>query len=99
MTLRAISLDDKFDLTHSPILLNGTQALVRLMLMQKARDQAAGLHTAGYVTGYRGSLTELPLQIRGFGPVKEANAAAAAKRRLDLLDLYHAANQKTDPHP
>ncbi len=37
------------------MLLNGTQALVRLMLMQKARDAAAGLNTAGYVTGYRGS--------------------------------------------
>jgi len=35
--------------------LNGTQALVRLMLMQRARDARAGLNTAGYVTGYRGS--------------------------------------------
>ena len=50
-----ISLHDRFDLEKSPILLNGTQALVRLMLMQKARDTAAGLNTAGYVTGYRGS--------------------------------------------
>jgi indolepyruvate ferredoxin oxidoreductase len=50
-----ISLNDRFDLTRSPVLLNGTQALVRLMLMQKARDRAAGWNTAGYVTGYRGS--------------------------------------------
>ncbi|MFN6952077.1 MAG: indolepyruvate ferredoxin oxidoreductase family protein, partial [Albidovulum sp.] len=50
-----ISLADRFDLTKSPVLLNGTQALVRLMLMQKARDRRAGLNTAGYVTGYRGS--------------------------------------------
>jgi indolepyruvate ferredoxin oxidoreductase len=35
--------------------LNGTQALVRLMLMQQARDLAAGRNTAGFVTGYRGS--------------------------------------------
>ena len=35
--------------------MNGTQALVRLMLMQRARDARAGLNTAGYVTGYRGS--------------------------------------------
>ena len=55
MTKAAISLNDRFDLTKSPVLLNGTQALVRLMLMQKARDTAAGLNTAGYVTGYRGS--------------------------------------------
>lgn len=50
-----VTLEDKFDLEQSPVLLNGTQALVRLMLMQKARDRAAGLNTAGYVTGYRGS--------------------------------------------
>ena len=55
MGLADISLNDRFDLTKSPVLLNGTQALVRLMLMQKARDRAAGLNTAGYVTGYRGS--------------------------------------------
>ena len=50
-----VSLTDRFDLSKSPVLLNGTQALVRLMLMQKARDLAAGWNTAGYVTGYRGS--------------------------------------------
>ncbi len=55
MTKQQVSLNDRFDLQKSPILLNGTQALVRLMLMQSARDRAAGLNTAGYVTGYRGS--------------------------------------------
>jgi len=55
MTKHEISLKDRLDLTKSPVLLNGTQALVRLMLMQKARDVQAGLHTAGLCTGYRGS--------------------------------------------
>ena len=55
MTLQDVSLNDRYDLDRSPVLLNGTQALVRLMLMQRARDAAAGLDTAGYVTGYRGS--------------------------------------------
>ena len=55
MSTPKISLDDRFDLEKSPVLLNGTQALVRLMLMQKARDRAAGHNTAGLVTGYRGS--------------------------------------------
>ena len=50
-----ITLNDRFDLSKKHVLLNGTQALVRLMLMQKERDRAAGLNTAGYVTGYRGS--------------------------------------------
>ena len=55
MSLYDVSLSDRFDLNKTPVLLNGTQALVRLMLMQRARDHAAGLNTAGYVTGYRGS--------------------------------------------
>jgi indolepyruvate ferredoxin oxidoreductase len=52
---RNASLSDKFDLSEPRQLLSGTQAIVRLALMQKARDRAAGLNTAGYVTGYRGS--------------------------------------------
>ena len=55
MTSQKVSLNDRFDLTKSPVLLNGTQALVRLMLIQKERDRQAGLNTAGFVTGYRGS--------------------------------------------
>ena len=55
MTHQDVSLNDRYDLTKSHVLLNGTQALVRLMLMQRARDKKAGLNTAGYVTGYRGS--------------------------------------------
>ncbi|MEJ6388666.1 indolepyruvate ferredoxin oxidoreductase family protein [Gymnodinialimonas ulvae] len=55
MGVQQVSLNDKFDLTKSPVLLNGTQALVRLMLMQKERDRLAGLNTAGFVSGYRGS--------------------------------------------
>ncbi len=55
MGKQEVKLSDRLDLTKSSVLLNGTQALVRLMLMQKARDRAAGLNTAGYVSGYRGS--------------------------------------------
>ena len=55
MTTQKISLNDRFDLAKSPVLLNGTQALVRVMMMQAARDKAAGINTAGLVTGYRGS--------------------------------------------
>jgi indolepyruvate ferredoxin oxidoreductase len=55
MSQPQITLNDRFDLEKNPVLLNGTQALVRLMLMQKARDRQAGLNTAGLVTGYRGS--------------------------------------------
>ena len=53
--LNDVKLDDKYDLSKSTVFLSGTQAVVRLTMMQKARDKAAGLNTAGYVTGYRGS--------------------------------------------
>ncbi len=55
MTLANVTLDDKFDLSKSRIFATGYQALVRLTLMQKELDRRAGLNTAGYVSGYRGS--------------------------------------------
>lgn len=54
-TLNKVSLDDKYALESGRVFLNGTQALVRLPMMQRQRDVAAGLNTAAYVTGYRGS--------------------------------------------
>src|SRR6476469_5912492 len=55
MPLRPVSLEDKYDLTQSHIFVTGYQALIRACLMQKEIDRRAGLHTAGFVTGYRGS--------------------------------------------
>src|SRR5499433_3078528 len=55
MSLRPVSLDDKYDLNQSHVFVTGYQALIRACLMQKERDRRAGLNTAGYVTGYRGS--------------------------------------------
>jgi indolepyruvate ferredoxin oxidoreductase len=55
MSLNHVTLDDKYDLTKSRVFVTGYQALVRLTLMQHERDKRAGLNTAGYVTGYRGS--------------------------------------------
>jgi len=49
------SLEHKYTRTEGRIYLSGVQALVRLPLMQRLRDQAAGLNTAGFVSGYRGS--------------------------------------------
>ena len=49
------TLSDKFDLSTDRVLLTGAQAAVRLMLTQHERDRRAGLNTAGYVSGYRGS--------------------------------------------
>src|SRR6266568_3972888 len=55
MALKPVSLDDKFDIGQGRIFVTGFQALVRLCLMQKERDRRAGLHIAGFITGYRGS--------------------------------------------
>ncbi|WP_018988128.1 indolepyruvate ferredoxin oxidoreductase family protein [Aromatoleum toluclasticum] len=53
--LSTVSLDDKYTLVSGRAYMTGIQALVRLPIMQRLRDQAAGLNTAGFVTGYRGS--------------------------------------------
>ena len=49
------TLNDKYSLDDGRIYLTGTQALVRLALIQQRRDLAAGLNTAGFISGYRGS--------------------------------------------
>jgi len=51
----SVSLDDKYTRRSGRVYLTGTQALVRLPMIQRERDLAAGLNTAGFVTGYRGS--------------------------------------------
>ena len=53
--LRDVSLDDKYDLTKDRVFITGTQAIIRMLLMQRERDRRAGLNTAGFVSGYRGS--------------------------------------------
>ena len=55
MSLAAVTLDDKYTLESGRVFLTGLQALVRLPMMQRQRDGAAGLNTAGFISGYRGS--------------------------------------------
>ncbi|HEX9432833.1 MAG TPA: indolepyruvate ferredoxin oxidoreductase family protein [Burkholderiales bacterium] len=54
-TLASASLDDKYTLERGRVFLTGTQALIRLMMLQRERDARAGVNTAGFVSGYRGS--------------------------------------------
>ena len=49
------TLEHKYTRSEGRIYLSGVQALVRLPLMQQMRDRAAGLNTAGFISGYRGS--------------------------------------------
>ncbi|WP_119679221.1 indolepyruvate ferredoxin oxidoreductase family protein [Indioceanicola profundi] len=53
--LATVSLDDKYALEKGRVYMTGTQALVRLPMLQRQRDMAAGLNTGGFISGYRGS--------------------------------------------
>jgi indolepyruvate ferredoxin oxidoreductase len=76
MTKTAVTLDDKYTQSGGRVFLSSNQALVRLPLDQARRDRAAGLKTAGYISGYRGS------------PLGVYDAALwAAQKLLDAHDI------------
>jgi indolepyruvate ferredoxin oxidoreductase len=70
-----ITLDDKWTLERGRAFMTGTQALIRLPMMQRERDLNAGLNTAGYITGYRGS------------PVTSVDMTAVKAKKY--LDAHH----------
>ena len=53
--IRNVGLEDKYTAQSGVVLMNGIQALVRLPMLQRERDRRAGLNTAGFISGYRGS--------------------------------------------
>ncbi|HLL10574.1 MAG TPA: indolepyruvate ferredoxin oxidoreductase family protein, partial [Rubrivivax sp.] len=53
--LESVTLEDKYSLASGRAFMSGVQALVRLPMLQRARDLRAGLNTAGFISGYRGS--------------------------------------------
>lgn len=55
MDARAVSLNDRYELTEGRAFMNGLHALTRLPLVQMRRDRAAGLNTGAFISGYRGS--------------------------------------------
>lgn len=71
------SLDDKYTAKSGAVFMSGTQALVRLPLVQMLRDQLDGLNTAGFITGYRGS----PMGIYD-------QQLLRAKAHLDKFDIH-----------
>jgi indolepyruvate ferredoxin oxidoreductase len=76
MTKTVVTLDDKYTQESGQVVLSALQGVVRLLLDQVRRDRAAGLNTAGYVTGYRGSpITTLDAQLW------------AAQKLLDAHDI------------
>lgn len=55
MLNRTVTIEDKYALDKASIYVTGVQTLVRLPMMQRAIDRAAGLTTGGFISGYRGS--------------------------------------------
>ena len=98
--LESVTLDDKYTLERGRAFMSGVQALVRLPMLQRVRDAAAGLNTAGYVSGYRGSplggydqalwqaRTHLAAQNIVFQPAVNEELAATAIWGTQLLDLF-----------
>ncbi len=100
MTKHVVSLDDKYEQKEGRVTLSSLQAVVRLLLDQSRRDAKAGLKTAGYVTGYRGSpITTLDAQLWAaekllkrydirFEPGLNEELAATALRGTQQIDWY-----------
>ncbi|MBD3648988.1 MAG: indolepyruvate ferredoxin oxidoreductase family protein, partial [Pseudomonadales bacterium] len=55
MVVKDIKLEDRYTQHDGRVFLTGNQALARLPMLQRERDQAEGLNTAGFISGYRGS--------------------------------------------
>ena len=53
--LESVTLDDKYSLDYGRAFMSGVQALVKLPMLQRVRDQRVGKNTAGFISGYRGS--------------------------------------------
>ncbi|MEY4753251.1 MAG: hypothetical protein RJA44_926, partial [Pseudomonadota bacterium] len=98
--LQSTSLDDKYTLARGRAFMSGVQALVRLPLLQHQRDRAAGLNTAGFISGYRGSplggydqalwqaKAHLAAENVVFQPGVNEELAATAVWGSQQLDLY-----------
>ena len=96
MKLADISLNDKYVQSSGRIFLTGTQALLRLALDQKRRDEVAGLNTAGYISGYRGSpMHVLDMQYwRGQGVMLDHNIKFTPAINEDLAATQISGSQQ-----
>ncbi|MEO8249436.1 MAG: indolepyruvate ferredoxin oxidoreductase family protein, partial [Burkholderiales bacterium] len=54
-SLETVTLDDRYALDKGRAFMSGVQALVKLPMLQRLRDQNRGRNTAGFISGYRGS--------------------------------------------
>ena len=94
-------LDDRYAQAQGRVFLTGTQALARIMLDQARRDRLAGLNTAGFVSGYRGSpLGALDLELwRAGSRLTDANITfmPAVNEDLGATAVLGAQQASLDP--
>ena len=55
MPKHKVSLQDRYTQLEGRVHLRGSLAMIRLLFMQRLRDERVKLNTAGFVSGYRGS--------------------------------------------
>jgi indolepyruvate ferredoxin oxidoreductase len=95
-------LDDRYRREAGRVFLTGTQALVRIALMQRTLDRAAGLNTAGFISGYRGSpLGGFDQELwRAKAYLEESNIEflPAVNEDLAATALLGTQQVETDPH-
>jgi indolepyruvate ferredoxin oxidoreductase len=103
--LESVTLDDKYALETGRAFMSGVQALVRLPMLQRQRDARAGLNTAGFISGYRGSplggydqalwaaKKHLQAQNIVFQPGVNEELGATAVWGTQQLDLYPQNNR------
>ena len=94
-------LADRYRRESGRVFLTGTQALVRIALMQRTLDRAAGLNTAGFISGYRGSpLGGLDLELwRAKSFIEESNIEflPAVNEELAATAILGTQQVETDP--
>ena len=94
-------LDDRYRRESGRVFLTGTQALVRIALMQRTLDKAAGLNTAGFISGYRGSpLGAFDLELwraQSFLDASNIEFLPAVNEELAATAILGSQQVETDP--
>jgi indolepyruvate ferredoxin oxidoreductase len=100
--LDAYVLEDRYRRERGRVFLTGTQALVRIALMQRALDRAAGLDTAGFISGYRGSplgaFDQELWRAKGYLDANDITFLPAVNEDLAATALLGTQQVETDPH-
>ena len=95
------ALSNRYSQTKGRVFMNGTQALVRVLLDQARRDKQAGFNTAGFISGYRGSpLGGVDLELwREGSRIEEAGIEFLPAVNEDLAATAILGSQQVESNP